>query len=285
MAELDSKPHPDDFPLLPHSGDFRLFLQGEYARRCRKNQRYNLSAFARFLEMDISTLAKILKGQRVARGRLIHRIGLKLGLSPTQLEEFTQASPRANSKSKIEMQLPEYRQVTLDTFQMISDWYHYALLELILHPQFRPDIAWIARTLKISPTEVQIAAERLVRLKMMEITPDGKWLDRSGGFTTTLGNHFTTSAFKNLQRQVLKKAADAMDEVPFEKRSQTSTTMIVHPERIPEAKKMIVEFQRKLNRFLGEGERTATAEVYHLGLSLYPVSFSQETLREDGGNA
>ena len=264
---------PTEKAAEPSVQDFRIYLQNEFLARCRKNERYSLSAFARFLGMDISTLAKVLKGQRPIRAQAIKRIGLKLGLNPFQISDFEKSSPRANAKNKTDETPANYQQLTLDAFQVISDWYHYAILELIQLPHFKGDAGWIAKTLRITPAEVQIATERLLRLEMIEITPEGKWIDQSNGHTTTLGSNFTASAFKNLQRQILEKAIQALDEVPFEKRSQTSLTMAINPDRIPEAKKKLVEFQRGLNRFLGEGARTESDEVYHLSLSLYPVSF------------
>ncbi len=267
--------HLTEEKVEPRVQDFRLYLQNEFLTRCRKNERYTLSAFARFLGMDISTLAKVLKGQRPIRGQAIKKLGMKLGLNPFQIAEFEKVSPRSNAKNKTDETPSNYQQLTLDAFQVISDWYHYAILELIQLPHFKGDVAWIAKTLKITPAEVQIATERLLRLELIEITPEGKWIDQSSGHTTTLGSNFTASAFKNLQRQILEKAIKALDEVPFEKRSQTSLTMAINPDRIPAAKKKIIEFQRELNRFLGEGARTENDEVYHMSLSLYPVSFVQ----------
>ena len=226
--------------------------------------------------MDVSTLAKILKGQRPIRKQAIRRYAAKLGLNPIQVHHFEVASPRSNAKNKSNQdETPaNYQQLSLDAFQVISDWYHYAILELMRLPDFNGDVSWIAKTLKISPAEVGIAIERLTRLEMIEIQ-DGIWKDLSGGYSTTLGNNFTAAAFKNLQRQVLEKAMDALEEVPFEKRSQTSMTMAIDTDKIPEAKKLIVEFQRKLNKLLNAGDPKKLKEVYNLNVSLYPVSFTK----------
>ena len=243
------------------SEHFRVLLQTELAKRCEKNPNYNLSAFARNLKMDISTLSKILRGLRPVKKNAMRRIGVKLGLHPQQIFQIE----KGQSDN-------EFSHLDLDEFSMIADWYHYAILELMRLPAFAGDYHWIAKALQISVHEAQVAVERLVRLKMIEILPSGEWKDLSGGYSTTLGNDFTASAFKKHQHQIIDKAAKALDEVPFAERSQTSVTMAINREKIPEAKKLIIEFQRKLNRLLNHGQGENLDSVYHLGISLYPVS-------------
>ncbi len=118
----------------PEATEFRLFLQAEFIRRCQVRPNYRLSSFARFLGCDKSTLAKILRGDRPARALAIRRTGNKLGLSPDAIMRFEFSSPRRNARKKIEAvdSVPaHYQRLTLDSFQVISDWYHYAILELL----------------------------------------------------------------------------------------------------------------------------------------------------------
>ena len=43
--------------------DFRLYLQNEFVRRANKNPSYSLRSFARSLEVNDSTLSKLLSGK------------------------------------------------------------------------------------------------------------------------------------------------------------------------------------------------------------------------------
>ncbi|MBS1959903.1 MAG: TIGR02147 family protein [Bdellovibrionales bacterium] len=255
--------------------DFRIYLQHEFLKRCRKNERYSLSAFAKALGMDKSTLAKVMKGQRPLRKQLIQKLGLKIGLSPNQIAQFEKASPRKNARLKagpVDSTDIQYQQLTLDAFQVISDWYHYAIMELCRLPDFDPNPSKVARILGITSTEVQIAIERLVRLEMLEVLQDGSWRDLTGGYSTTLSNPFTASAFRNMQRQLLEKALLAIEEVPFHKRSQTSTTMAVDSKKIPEVKKVIADFQKKMNQILNVESASSLDSVYALTVSLFPLT-------------
>lgn len=70
------------------SPDFRLRLQQEFMVRCRKNPKYSIRSFARFLETDFSTLAKIMNGKRPLGQKVIQQYGEKLGLSPAMLAPY-----------------------------------------------------------------------------------------------------------------------------------------------------------------------------------------------------
>ncbi len=240
---------------------FREFLQSELVRRCQQNPSYSMRAFARMLQTDPSTLAKILSGKRVLKKRAIQKLGIRLGLTPFALARFTTTTQTPSG--------PEYAVLSADAFHVISEWYHYALLELLRVDHFKPDARWAGRALGISKLEVCAALERLQRVGMLKIDEHGNWIDLSGGRSTTVGNDFTAAAFRNLQRQVLQKALVALEEVPMERRDQTSMTFAADSSQMIEAKARIKEFRRDLAAFLSRGARRD--QVYHLGISLYPV--------------
>ena len=240
------------------------FLNDEFLRRCRKNQSYTLSAFARSLKVDTSTLSKIMKGLRTPGKRAVLALAAKLKLDSETAARLTDPKRATQAQAS-------YQQISLDHFHIIADWYHYAILELMVLRDFAPDTAWIAKALKISSTEAQEAVERLQRVGILEIKPDGRWIDHSGGYSTTTGAEFTAAAFRQLQHQVLGQAIVALENTPFEKRSQTSMTMAIDPERLPEARELIKQFRRRLNRLVGGKGRKRT-EVYQLSVSLFPVT-------------
>ncbi len=255
MSSLDSTPSEGD------SSDFRGLLQEELIRRARANPRYSMRSFARTLGMDPSTLTKVLNGKRVLGPRAIRKLSLRLGLSAEQLQRFSPAGAQAE---------PGYQQLSLDVFRVISDWHHYALLELMRVDSFRSSSRWASRVLGISQVEVRSAIERLQRVGMVRVDAEGNWIDLSDGKSTTVGNDFTAAAFRNLQRQILQKALVALEEVPLNLRDQTSMTFAIDTQKLPEAKVRITAFRRELATFLSRGERRD--QVYHLGISLYPVT-------------
>jgi plasmid maintenance system antidote protein VapI len=251
------------------SQNFRIRLQGELLSRLKRNPRYSLRAFARSVGCDFSTLAKILKGQRSVGPGRISRFGRRLGLSPEVIAQYQRTAPVPGRPAAGAAQKKDFVQLAEDSFAVISDWYHYAILELMCVRGFKRDPVWIGNALGIAPEEAEAAVGRLVRVGLLEITSRGQWLDRSGGYVTTVGAAPTAEAFRRLQRQVLGQAAEALDNVPVERRDQSSVTMAVDVGKLPEARKRIQKFRRELGAFLAKGPNQ---DVYTLSISLFPVT-------------
>lgn len=254
------------------SVDFRDFLQSELVRRCKVNPRYSLRAFARYLKLESSYLSKLLQGKRAVTEKLIERVRAPLALGPDQVERFHQNARRSKQdrrKQRSRTTVAEFKTLTVDSFYVVSEWYHYAILELTSVQGFKADARWIGRILDLPVPVVNAALERLIRLGMLK--------EENGVLTckenhTTVGNDFTHAAFRNLQRSVLQMALKALDEVPFEQRDHSSITMAINSKHVPEARRRIKQFRRELMSFLQQpGERDM---VYQMGIALYPVSKS-----------
>jgi len=252
---------------------FRIYLQNEFIKKCKTNSKFSLRSFARKLDVNPSTLSQILAGKRpVTRKRFIH-FSEKLSLTPQEHEHFFKSI--TNSKIKNRPSSPErdeqhYQDLTMDTFAIISDWYHFAILELIEIKGFKEDFKWIAKTLGISINEAKIAIDRLKRVGILKVNKDDKWVNHASQFTTTIGNDFTNRGLKKLQKQILMKALDALEEVHLEERDQTGMLMAMHKKQLPEIKQMIKNFRRKLCSYVNKAK--SKDAVYQLGISFYPLT-------------
>jgi uncharacterized protein (TIGR02147 family) len=244
-------------------GDFRLFLQNELVRRCKTNPRYSLRAFSRALGVEPSAMSKLLSGKRAISRPMFERLAKRLALEPAEVRHFQGATAQPMKRGET------FSQISADAFQVIADWYHFALLELMTVDNFRHDPAWIARALGLTVSEVRFAIERLERLGLLAVAADGS-LTRMERDLTTIGADFTTAALRKMQRQILEMAARALDEVPIERRDQSAMTMAINADKLPEAKERIKAFRRKLCAFLEADP--PKHDVYQLSIALYPVS-------------
>jgi len=239
--------------------EFRQHLQEELLRRCRVNPKYSLRAFARLLDVSPAYLSLILNGKRPIPVKLRDEIAERLGLKLID-------TGSGNSENS----LNTYSQLEADRFTIISDWYHYAILELIQVTGFRPTIPRIAAALGIAQPEAKDAVDRLIRLGMIEVQRNGTWKNISGQNTNFVDRNVDLAARRKLQMQVLEKAMSALQEIPLSQRDQTSMTMAIDVSRLPEAIAKIKKFRRELSHFLESGDRKD--EVYNLAVSLYPIS-------------
>lgn len=237
----------------------RLYLEKELEARSRKNPRYSLRAFAKSLSVDSSYLSKVLSQKRNLNNKALYSFAEKLNF-PKELDFIQDAKQPNHSK-------PELNELSIDQFKVISDWYHYAILEIIHLDEFMPDTHWIAKNLNISYGEAYAAINRLTRLNLLVIDKNGKWKSVAN---TTTKNQLSTLALRNLQRQILQKAIEAMENTDFEERDQSSITLCVDKDRLAEAKERIKVFRRELMQFLESGKNKD--EVYQMSFSLFPIT-------------
>ncbi len=242
-------------------------LKTELVRRCQKNAKYSLRAFAKSLELSPAFVSKLLKGERAFTPKTIDRLSVKLPLHPMQVEHYKAQLKR--KKNSLKANEVGFRQISLDQFQLISDWYHFAILELVTIKDFQNSPAWIAKQLSISTHEASDALERLLRLGYLKKGPRGQ-LKLVEENSTIIGTEIALPAKQSQQKQILELAMRALMETPVEQRSQSACTMAIPSERIDEAKDIITEFRRKLTALMQRpGNRDS---VYQLSVSFFPLT-------------
>ncbi len=255
------------------------FLRDELARRIERNPRYSMRAFANALGLNIGSLSSLLSGKRPLTMKTALRLCDALGMGPGErlrvLDAVAEAQARekrmqiarlSDTASKIRYEIDE------ETFRVIGDWYHYAILQLVRTRPYREsgfasESRWIASQLGISETEAALAVRRLESAGLLRRNGDGR-LERTREQVTTADRSVTSAALKRLQRQVREKAIHSLENDPIEARSMTSMTIAVDPSRLRQARIMIDEFQEKLGRFL---EGSTQDSVYQISISLFPL--------------
>jgi len=252
----------------------RELLQKELERRVESNPNYSIRAFARFLEIDHSRLAKILKGTRPISNDLADKLAQKLNLTEMEVENFKLSKLPHYVDSEYITKKKKYLELSLDHFEIISDWRHYAILELMKYQSFEADSNWIAEKLNSTEEEINSYIERLQRVNLLVIKDNGEWVDTSEGSSThVLDKNVTSKAHKRYQEDMLKGAITAMNEIDITKRDQSSMMMATSTQKIDQAKDMIEKFRRELCAFLEDTNEQDS--LYQLGISLYPLDQSE----------
>lgn len=247
------------------SRDFRQILQLELSARCSKNPRYSLRSFARSLSVEPSALSQMINGKRPITRKMMLRLGLALGLSVQQIKSLSTPDDLPQTES------PSFQQLSMDSFAAISDWYHYAILELTYVKDFKSDAQWIAKRLGITKSEANIAIERLRRLELLRISPAGVWEDAStNGHLTHLKPAMSSEAAKKYQAQLLDLSKKALQEIPIGLRNHTSATFCFDPADLAAATKRISEFRRSFAEDFQP--QNGAKEVYQIQISFFPIT-------------
>jgi uncharacterized protein (TIGR02147 family) len=245
------------------------FLRRIYIQRRTRNPAYSTRAYARDLGMSQALLSLVLNGRRPLSPKQAAKTSVLLGLPREEAESLLRSTLSTLSVSRQRRSPSVLKTVEVETFKVLSHWYHTAILDLATTKDFRSDPAWIARRLGISPIEVRDALDRLLACGFL--TREESRLRK-----TDRRIHFKTrnsrAAIRSFHQQMIAKASAALDEATpqaFERREISGTTLAVRSDRIAEARKRIQKFQKKIAAFLTDGE---CDEVYQLNVQLFPLT-------------
>lgn len=247
---------------------FQRLLQEELVHRCRKNPGYSLRAFARSLNVEPSALSQMINGKRPITKSMKLRLGSALGFKVHELEKI----PASETDS-----VGPFQTLELDTFAVISDWYHYAILELTYVEGFKSDPSWISKRLGITKLECSIAIERLLRLKLLEEVEGGVLRDTSqDGELTSLHPSMSSDAARNYQIQLLELSKKSVENDSLNIRNQTSATFCFDTDDFEEAVESITKFRRKFAKDFQPKKKGS--EVYQIQISFFPLTKQKELL-------
>ena len=241
---------------------YRLRLRRTLIARQKRNPGYSLRSFARDLKISPATLSQVISAKRnLSKGGLL-KVADRLSFTP---KETTKALKDARLPSPVRDDV--FLTLQDDVFKYMSDWYYFAILSLASAGHAMADSSWIAERFGISTIQANDAIERLIRLKLIQ-TRNGKLV--YSGQPLKTNTDFPSSAARALQHNHLSLAQVSLERDPLQMRDMTSMTMAIRLERIPQAKKMIKRFRRRLMQVLeadGKGE-----DVFVFALQLFPVT-------------
>lgn len=261
---------------------YRQILKEELSLRCKHNPHYSLRAFARDLQISPSRLSEVLNSKQGLSRKAATAIAGKLDFTLEEQEYFCDLVTSLHSRSKTERQgakvrieqakkdFDEDHQFKLETFKVLSEWYHGAIFEMCKMNDFKYDKFYIAKKLKISMIQVELAVERLIRLKMIRLDGDKLLSLPSAGIGRPKLGTPPAECIKMAHKQCITKACDALYSQTQEQREIHSNIFVMDKSDLIEAK---VEIQNFLRNFIKNRKEKAQNrdEVYCLSLQLFSL--------------
>ncbi|MCX6124194.1 MAG: TIGR02147 family protein [Proteobacteria bacterium] len=253
------------------SSYYRNFLSLELRRRQRQNPSYSLRAFAKFLSIESATLSRVLTNKESLSFKSAEKLLGILSADEKKKRLFLESLAKEKSDRRISKSLSEIsdtKDTTIhnDQFQAISQWYHYAILELTLTKDFDPSPSAVGKTLGIDVIDAKSAIDRLIRLNLLKKI-DGN-LVKNNGHVTTADRSRTTEGLKEFSRTMLQMAAKSVDKCPFDGRAVFGMTMAIDPALIPVARQMMEQAAKEILSTLTSEKQL---QVYQLQMALFPV--------------
>lgn len=274
--------------------DYRNYLKDFYEAQKAKNPHFSFRSFAQKAKLTSPNYLKLVidRKRRITDKNLNHFIR-GLGLKAAEAAYFTNLIFYQEAKSKeaketylselMRIRNREMRAAKLLTeeqhAQVLGDWVNWAIREMVLLKDFRPDPYWISERLQglVSAEKAQQSLDLLQSLELIE-EQNGKFAQRD--LLVTTSDEKKSVVIQGFHRQFtqLSLRSLAVDSVKI--REFSGLTIALPKSRIPEIKGEIKEFRKKLNKIFSQEQEND--DVYHLTINFFPITRIKENDKCEG---
>lgn len=232
-------------------------ILNDFEIRCKRNPRYSMRSYARFLKVNPTTLCLYFNKKRQLSNASLLKIANKIGIPEEEAQKLYSADKIENSIDFVD----------LKNIEAVSKWYCFAILSIMELDTFVSDYSWIADRLGISASQVEEAIENMKRLNMVLEKTDGQL--QATGKTYSIPDEYCSFVNRQIHLQELTLIEKSLETDPIDTRSASSITVATDMEKINEANKRIKKFRRKMMKFLESGKKKV---VYKMCIQIFPVT-------------
>jgi len=264
--------------------DYRQILLENLSKRISVNTKYSLRAFARDLGISSGQLSLVLQGKKGISPERAKSFFEILGLSAEEKKLYLLQVSKDHARSAIKKKKAadelhstkndNHFQLTQDAFEVISEWYHFAILECLSLKDVRKaeshlqQIKLIAHKLVLQEIEVKTALERMIRLELV-----GKNKVYSVSHDTVFSTSGVPStALRQFHSQILKKAATALETQTMEERYPNTVVLPILQKDFSNMKEEIIRFQKKMMKKYGRVVQGDGEQVYALTQQFFKLT-------------
>jgi uncharacterized protein (TIGR02147 family) len=239
-----------------------------------KNPQYSIRSFSKKLKTNPSVISEILNGKRSLSLKNGEKFLDCLSVDPIQKKHLLEAlitkkrqTTSATKKLKITDQDFELLDESIQ-FDVIANWYYFAILSLAETKNFTGDIKTIAARLRIKQQQAQKAIDQLIHLGLLIQLRNGKIKTTGAKFRTT--TDISSTAIRKNHFDHLELLKRSLEEDDLSIRDFTAMTFTFDPKKMDLAKNLIKEFRRNFTEQMEN--QTQKNEVYRLSIQLIPIS-------------
>jgi len=263
--------------------DYKGFLKAYFKDRQSKRKGFSLRLWTIRLNLaSPSSLSMVLNNVREAGADLTDKLIGYFGFSEQESKYFRRLIKLSKAKKRgdetttlikeIESMQPKSKFKVIDDVVMeaISDWYYFAIRELVNTRNFREDYDWIAKRLnrKISPIKAKNAVKKMISLGLLKRSQhDNKLYQTDGNLMAK--SEVSTPALKEFHHQMLNIAQESVRSVAVEMREITGFTLNITLSRLESIKKIIREFRIS---FCDLNQGKEGDETYQLSVLFFPLT-------------
>jgi uncharacterized protein (TIGR02147 family) len=263
--------------------DFKEFIRFKISGQLYNSagrKKSNLSRIAQSLGYSSrSLLSMVLSGKRLPSPELCEALFTSWNLPRKEREYFRLLVQLERKKrlgqdiTQIEEQLRKMSSnrdiynLKPAEFSLLREWYFYVIKELVDAPDFEEDPQWISRRLrrKVTPTQAQRALEKMLEAGVLVRDPGTGRLQSPTPMTETT-HDIPSSDIRQHQKEMMSRAAEAIDERDVNERFFNTLTLRIDPSRIQDVREYLLECVRWVN---AEFSSASAAGVYQLNIQFF----------------
>lgn len=272
---------PDLFTYLSYRDYMRDYYQEAKAHTRHMSFRY-LSQRAGFKSPNFYKL--VMEGERNLSEDGAQRVARALDLDAEEraffleLVAFDQGDRAEQRNAAFErisasQRFRQARRLDHETFEYLSAWYYPTIREMVARPDFREEPEWIAAQLlpPISPKQAARALELLLQLELVTRDESGRLVRQDPTLSTGHeARALQRLAVGNYHRQMLERAAYAIERVPSKERLLGATTMCIDAASFEEIKLRVNQLRELVMELAEQCE--VRQRVYQFNIQLFPLS-------------
>ena len=257
---------------------FRNILNQALKLRAERNPRYSLRAFARDLGLSASRLSEIINGGHLPTVETARQIAKSLKFDRTRATYFCNLVRREHCHNRQELKeidksiaayqktTSSYNRLKSDSFRVIQDWHHLAIVELLSLERFEnagPDD--IARELGLEIRTTKDAINRLLRVGMIKRDPENKFIITAKNNLVSFD--IPSASIRSFHKQTLGRAISALDLQPITDREFQSTFVAIPRSALPRLRQKIEQW---VDDMVGEARSAyPKEELYCLSVQFF----------------
>lgn len=279
------RPAPESFD------DYRAYLRAMVVYLKATRPQFSYRYFSRMAGFSSPNFLKLVaEGKRNMSTRSITKFARGLGLDAQEAEAFEtlvllgQAQTDDERNRHYQRLRRHARRHTAAArfeeaqYRVYSLWYTLPIRELLLHPDFREDPAWIGRRLEpeVKPTDVRRALSLLEEVGLAVRDETGRLQPANTKIST--GPKVHSLAVRNFHRSMLELAGRSLDGAPADRRDVTALTVSLTPGQFEQVRARIGQFRRELLDFIDEEQQRGqdaepeARDVFQVGFQVFALS-------------
>ncbi len=259
--------------------DYRKFLKNVILEKQSKNPKFSLRLIARQLGMAPSSFSEVLSGKKNLSYDMALTIGTNLGLKSKEVDYFCllvkrDSAKRLDLKKAIQKKLESLNprgpvhNLDVDMFSLISDWFHLALLGVLVLDIEDKTLENLSALVGIERMQAEAALDRLIRLGLVELK-ENKYYSRTSS-DIFVNAKISTESLHKYHRQMLEKAKESLEGQKFDERLVRTENIAIGEDQLEQADAYVEEFFTKMASLSSKTKKKT--KLYHLGTHFFKLS-------------